>query len=313
MKTKTIKVLLQNKIQDWIDHIEDKAIMAIIKQHSIVTGGSIASMYLNEPVSDFDIYLDSKSAVKTVCEYYTKKLFKVSTKYNIEILDGADDPDYDYYSDDWLEKGYSNQKGMAMHKLGKDRIKLFMEDAGMFRIADEHKNRKKGKPKKYFPAFISPNAITLSDDIQIIIRFYGSPEQIHENYDFVHATNWYTFKDNKLELRNEALESLLTKELRYIGSKYPVTSIIRAKKFVLRGFSINAAQYLKMCYQVSELDLSDPVVLEDQLTGVDVAYFEIMLNAMREKKKTTKDWEAKYSWLSTMLDKIFDDNNIIES
>lgn len=308
MKTRTIKKILKNKIQDWMDHVKDPKIKNIIKNHSIVIGGSIASMYLNEDVSDFDIYLDSKSAVLDICKYYIKKL----GTGNIEILDGADDPKHDYYSDDFHKKEYSNQKGMAIHMLGKDRVKLFMEDAGMFRIPEGKKLNKKGEPKKYFPAFISPNAITLSDDIQVIIRFYGKAEEIHENYDFVHATNWYMFKDDKLELRKEAIESLLTKELRYIGSKYPVTSIIRSRKFVFRGYSINAAQYLKMCYQVSQLDLSDPVVLEDQLTGVDIAYFEIMLNAMRDLKKNNKAWEANYKWLCTLLDKIFDRNEIEE-
>lgn len=323
MKSKTIKKRLENKIQEWIDNVDDKKIKNIIQNHSIVTGGSIASMFHNQDVSDYDIYLDSKPAVLAICAYYInllndpkgKKVTQVTKcpMYNIEILDGANDPDYDYYSETFYEREYSNQKGMAIHKLGKDRVKLFMQDAGMFRINDDDKNDKKGNPKKYFPVFISPNAITLSDDIQIIIRFYGDPEEIHKNYDFVHATNWYSFKDKVLHLRHEALESLLTKELRYIGSKYPVTSIIRTKKFILRGYTINAAQYMKMCYQVSQLNLADPVVLEDQLTGVDVAYFEIILDAMREKKKSLKDWEATYSWLATMLDRIFDGNEITES
>ena len=33
--------------------------------------------------------------------------------------------------------------------------------------------------------------------------------------------------------------------------------MIRTRKFLKRGWHINAGQYLKMCFQISELDLSD--------------------------------------------------------
>ena len=30
--------------------------------------------------------------------------------------------------------------------------------------------------------------LTLSGAVQLIIRFYGPPEEIHANYDFIHCT-----------------------------------------------------------------------------------------------------------------------------
>src|SRR3546814_939057 len=53
----------------------------------------------------------------------------------------------------------------------------------------------------YRPVFMSTNAITLSDKIQIVLRFYGEADAIHENYDFVHCTNYWTSKDANLTLR----------------------------------------------------------------------------------------------------------------
>jgi hypothetical protein len=58
------------------------------------------------------------------------------------------------------------------------------------------------------PVFMSTNAITLSDKIQIVLRFYGEADTIHENYDFVHCTNYWTSKAGELVLRQPALESL---------------------------------------------------------------------------------------------------------
>jgi len=136
---------------------------------------------------------------------------------------------------------------------------------------------------KYVPVFLSTNAITLSNKIQLVFRFTGEPEQIHANYDFVHCTNYWTTKEGELVLHAEALESLLSRELRYRGSRFPICSIIRLRKFIARGWSINAGQIFKMCYQVSKLDLDDLSVLEDQLTGVDVAYFKQVLDKLKEK------------------------------
>src|SRR3546814_5103821 len=82
----------------------------------------------------------------------------------------------------------------------------------------------------YRPVFMSTNAITLSDKIQIVLRFYGEADAIHENYDFVHCTNYWTSKDANLTPRQPALESLLCKEIRYVGSKYSVCSVIRLRK-----------------------------------------------------------------------------------
>ena len=102
--------------------------------------------------------------------------------------------------------------------------------------------------KPFTPIFLSSNAITLSDRIQIVIRFYGDPEEIHKNFDFVHCTNYWLSWNNSLETSDKALESLLAKELYYMGSKYPICSVIRTRKFLRKGWHINAGQYLKMAF-----------------------------------------------------------------
>lgn len=160
------------------------------------------------------------------------------------------------------------------------------------------------KPK-YRPVFLSSNAITLSDKIQIVVRFYGEAEEIHKNYDFVHCTNYYDYGKDDLVLRQEALESLMSKELKYQGSKYPLCSIIRTRKFIKRGFHINAGQYLKMCFQLSQLDLTNIDTLEDQLIGVDSAYFMALIDALRAKKESDSMFKVEESYVTTIIDRIF--------
>ncbi len=300
MKEKTIKKVLKQKISDWADSVTDSRIKKIINEHTIITGGSIASMLLKETVNDFDVYLDDKESVIALANYYIKGIRGIS------LIDGKDYPGFDYNdpSNDLSAVDYNHQLGRCVHNLEEERVKFFIPDAGVLKIEVDEEDK---DCKKFLPTFFSANAITLTDDVQIVIRFHGEAEKIHENYDFVHATNYYISKSNKLVLRQEALTALLTKELRYIGSKYPLTSVIRSKKFILRGFTCGAGTYLKMLYQVSLLDLNDLTVLEDQLAGVDVAYFDLLIQALQKMEKTGK--ELNYGYLSTIIDKIFNDED----
>ncbi|WP_456867553.1 hypothetical protein [Galbibacter sp. BG1] len=297
MKIKTIKKIIQAKIEKWADSVSDPDIKKIIKENTIITGGSIASMLLNEPVNDFDVYLDSKEAAKKISNHYTK------SNNEVLVIDGSDYKNFDYYNDSCLESiEYNHQLGRCVHNLDEDRIKLYIPEKGILKVDIPEEDQ---SADKFIPSFFTSNAITLTDDLQIVIRFHGKAEDIHENYDFVHATNYYISKTNKLVLREEALTSLLTKDLQYIGSKYPLTSVIRSKKFILRGFTCGAGTYLKMLYQVSLLNLNDITVLEDQLAGVDVAYFEVLLDALNNMKK--RDEKLNYGYLSTLIDRIFNE------
>ena len=102
-------------------------------------------------------------------------------------------------------------------------------------------------------------------------------------------------------LRPDALEALLAKELRYVGSKYPICSVVRLRKFISRGWRINAGQILKMAMQISQLDLTDIKVLEDQLTGVDTAYFLQLIQRLKDNDPE----KVNGAYLIEIIDRIF--------
>lgn len=274
MKSKTIKAVLSKKIDEWLKSIDDDAVRRLAKNNTIVTGGCIASMLLGEPVNDFDIYFKNKETVRAIANYYVNKyrtLHPAAGNISIEEID--------------------------------TRIKIKIRSAGvageMPQAEEDNEDITEDEGEKYRPVFLSANAITLSNKVQLILRFYGEPEAIHKNYDFVHCTNYYC--DGNLVLYANALEALLTRELRYIGSKYPLCSVIRLRKFIKRGWTINAGQILKMCMQISQLDLADINVLEDQLIGVDAAYFNQVIEALKEKGTDRVD----AAYLSTIIDRMF--------
>lgn len=149
------------------------------------------------------------------------------------------------------------------------------------------------------------NAISLSNKIQIVTRFYGKVEEIHKNYDFVHCTCAWSSWDNEVFLPPKALECIINKELYYVGSKYPLCSIIRTRKYIERGYHINAGQYVKMCMQLNELDLKDVKVLEEQLTGVDTTYFQMMVEALQKHMEETGDSKVDTMYAMELINKLF--------
>ncbi len=291
MLSKNIRKKLRSKLDNWLHNVEDDKIANIISDNTIITGGAIVSMLMGEEVNDYDVYFRTKDACLAVCDYYANK-FNMTHAANCRV--------------DVSEDG---------------RISLFIKSAGALGDKDAFVNdesepeetesyiEEPAEPNtekpKYRPVYLSTNAITLSDKIQIVIRFYGEPEQVHENYDFVHCTCYYTSWDNRIVLPARALEAIINKELFYVGSKYPLCSIIRSRKFISRGWQINAGQYLKMALQLNELDLKDLNVFADQLVGVDSAYFNAAIAQIKKKKEEDPNFTVDNTYLFEIINRIF--------
>ena len=289
---KNIKKSLNAKMKDWLKNVDNDDIKKTIMENAIITGGSIVSMLNNEEVNDYDVYFRTQDAVIKITNYYV-------AKFN------------------------ENHKNIAEVKVDDDtgRVSIFIQSAGTAsenngvtdeseptpfkEPSDEKTNAEPELKPKYRPVYLSSNAITLSDKIQIIIRFYGEPKEIHENYDFVHCTCYWTSWNNELCLPSRALEAIINKELYYMGSKYPLCSIIRTRKFINRGYTINAGQYLKMALQLNQLDLLNVDTLEDQLMGVDSAYFAAAIRSIKERQTSEPEWKLDDGYLFEIINRIF--------
>ena len=313
MKAKTIKKVIGLKINNWLDSIDDEEVRTLAATNTIVTGGCIASMLLQESVNDFDIYFRNKETAVSVAMYYVKK-FKDNLPVSfengrtVEIFVKSNTPD-----DDDRVKIIVKSAGVAGENSSKESYGYFEQNAAIGQqefidvsmpedgdeAAQAVEAAEENGGNKYRPVYLSSNAVTLSDKIQIIIRFFGDPDEIHKNYDFAHCTNYWTSWENKLVLRPAALEAIITRELVYIGSKYPLCSIIRTRKFIKRNWCINAGQFVKMAMQLNELNLLDINVLEDQLTGVDVAYFVQIIDKLKGKEDITT------AYIIEIIDRMF--------
>jgi hypothetical protein len=290
MNKKNMRKALDWKIKDWLSSIDDINVRSAIRRSAIVTGGAFVSLLNSEEVNDYDVYFKDKESLLTVINYYVKEWGETHGNASIEILDSPERIMLRIKSVGAIEDDPSEDP---------------REDI-LSTVEELEEDQQEEKPKKkYRPVFLSTNAITLSDKIQIVIRFFGSIEDIHKNYDYVHTTCSYDFFEREVTLPSEALECIINKELRYQGSRYPLASIIRSRKFMQRGWTINAGQYLKMALQLNELDLKDPEVLEDQLVGVDSLYFQKFISALKNKVSQDSEFSIDNTYLFELINRIF--------
>lgn len=288
MQIKTIRKNIENKMSEWITTIDDEGLRNSVRENLLVSGGCIASMLLNEDVRDYDVYLQAQDVLVNLVKYYTKDIIE-----DVKVLDGRERERLLYENDCGGKSVFS----ISVNNLKSNQVKLFFNDS---LVGVRINEKKEIKEKEYIPLYFSPNCISLSNKVQVVLRFNGPPKEIHKNYDFVHATNYYTFKEG-LVTNKAALESLLTKQLKYQGSLYPLTSILRMKKFVKRNWNINAGEVLKIMFQISELNMSDPNILEEQLTGIDVAYFAKVIEILRGV-----DIKITSPYLNEIINRVFE-------
>lgn len=336
MNSKNIKKHLNAKMRDWLNSITDENVKKAIRENTIITGGAMVSLLTGETIHDYDVYFRTKEACVTVAKYYVELWNTTHPNDKVVSLKVEDDKTEMKKVTKDASLPFSEENSQEIPVVIPGRVKVWIQSKG---IAEEEKPQQEtsvampendllfppvddkeksdeevaiekdsetseDKPK-YRPVFLSSNAITLSDKIQVVTRFYGEIEEIHKNYDFAHCTCSWTSWDNEVQLPTKALECIINKELYYVGSKYPLCSIIRTRKYLERGYHINAGQYVKMAFQLNELDLYNIETLEEQLTGVDSGYFLMMIDALRKKADESGEARVDKSYVFELINRMF--------
>ena len=296
-KRKTIEKIIRAKVDQWLKSITDEGLRREIKHDYLLSGGAIASMLLGDAPNDFDFYFQTTSVAAKVANYYVNK-FKEEQKdkgidaySNVTVIEGDARVHIKAKSIGVLEDGGEGSEYQYFEMLPPKDLESYL-----------HNIEEKKAKKDFKVAFLSENAITLYGGVQIIIRFCGDASVIHKNFDFAHCMQYFT-EDDGLVLNVDSLVSLMARELKYVGSLYPICSLFRIRKFLQRGFTITAGEILKISYDVNQLDLNDFTVLRDQLVGMDAAYFNEILRILQAD--STKEIDRTY--LVSIIDKVFDE------
>lgn len=321
MLGKNIKIHLAKKLTDWANSVDNPEISEIILTKTIISGGSIVSLLNDEEPKDYDVYIKDLESLLKISNYYLDK-YKNSYK---KLDDNDENSKLKEFVDDnksfCIQTCYWNNDKACWSviednnygKYDDIRLRCFIRsygaagedvEASLFSLNKIKSNNK----DKYYPKLFTNNAITLSDKIQLVLRFYGNADKIRSSFDFVHTLCYYDNSENKLELPSRSLEAIINKELYYIGSKYPLCSIIRTRKFLKKSYTIDASQYLKMVLQLNEMDLTNIHVLEEQLIGVDSVYFYSVINKIKKDMKIDEKIDIYY--LIKLITEVFDKESV---
>ena len=317
MKTKTIRSVMRMKLERWAATLDPPLRQAALRD-ALVCGGAVSSMLMGERVNDYDLYIKNPVTLQMLANHYAS-VFNMSNKlksvneYDVQVADKEirniqgelerritfvmrsagvasenQDDVYDYFEcspDAVAEAFVDGLKGNPMEAVEEVTTEL----------ADK-------KKPPFRPVFFSDNAVTLSDKVQLVVRFHGKMEEIHCNFDFVHSMCGYDYEIDHLYASHDAMASMLSKDLEYRGSLYPLASMFRMRKFMARGWRITAGQMLKIAWQLNELDLSDMDVLNEQLMGVDRAYMKQLIDRINSKDPKQK---VDSAYVALLVDEVF--------
>lgn len=324
---KAIKAICRNKIDDLCKCIskKDKELAEDLKRHCFVSGGAITSLLQGEQPNDFDIYIDNLETLYKICVFYTKQWndnHKTQKEFNIVKRIITDKNEL---------LGSYDQNLNVIYDV-RESVEVQVRSSGVVRDEDvegqdETENlalppkeiieeinsvKEEYKEEKYVIKCITSNALSLSDDVQIICRFCGKPEEIFKNYDFIHTMQAYYRVNDELLLNTKSLVSIMAKRLEYQGSLFPICSLFRLRKFLSRGWTISSTEILKIAYQISKLNLDNVSVLKEQCLGCDYYYMLSFIEALQQWRENNQGVEFNSEYMFELLEEVFDKDYSLE-
>ncbi|GIU69849.1 MAG: hypothetical protein KatS3mg002_1085 [Candidatus Woesearchaeota archaeon] len=115
-------------------------------------------------------------------------------------------------------------------------------------------------------------------------KMIGNPEYILSHFDFTVCMGAYSFKDKTVIYSERFLLDLAKRELVYNkNTLFPISSLVRTKKYLKRGYNINTLEYLKIISHIHSLlkkveEDNDKDLLKEQFNGLDVVLIENIMD-----------------------------------
>lgn len=293
MNEKRIVQRLNIETKKWIETIQDEELKDKVRTNVVVAGGAITSLLEGETPNDYDVYIKDFDVLVDLANYYAE-LWNKDGRHKSKVTIQVDGHEPESDPKDRKVICYITSNGVAG-----DKEEISKASAG----TEENIKVEEDEVADYRPVFFTDNAISLKGKIQLVLRFWGEPEKIISSFDYVHCTNYFDRGEQNLHISKDALMSILNKQLKYVGSQFPICSLFRMRKYMERGYTISAGEILKMSFQISKLDLTDIDVLREQLIGVDTTYMIALVDRLEQAQE--EDVNIDYSYVVQLIDEIF--------
>lgn len=293
MNEKRILQRLNSETKKWVESIQDEELKGKVRSNVVIAGGAITSLLEGETPNDYDVYIKDFDVLVELANYYAE-LWNKDGRHKSKVTIQVDVPEPEGDVETSKVICFITSKGVA----GEEE-EITKASAGTEANIEVEEN----EVADYRPVFFTDNAISLKGKIQLVLRFWGEPEKIISSFDYVHCTNYFDRGNQDLHISKDALMSILNKQLKYVGSQFPICSLFRMRKYMERGYTISAGEILKMAFQISNLDLTDINVLREQLIGVDTTYMIDLVDRLEQAQEDNVDID--YTYVVDLIDEIF--------
>ena len=250
---RTVNNLCEEKLKELA--LTEKQFSETILCTSFIAGGAILSVSKQEKIKDYDLFMTTPAAAL--------KLFNILIK---RIPDGDSltlTVEQDNINPN-LHRGYLFLNNAFREDTLEKAIDRFNENCKKYKI----------KSHKVYPIYLSKNALTLSNGVQLIFRFIGEPKEVFSTFDYEHCKVYW--RPNPLGLllgsvhyEGRSQESIAKNELIYTGNtRFVLSAISRLNKFIKRGWGISPSSLLSLALSVNKVDWSSREALEEELLGI---------------------------------------------
>lgn len=99
--------------------------------------------------------------------------------------------------------------------------------------------------------------------------YKNNPLEIFDEFDFSVCCGAFSFKDNFFYFHKEFFKHLSQRKLVFNKNhKYPISSLLRSKKYEGKGFFISKSEYLKIVFAIAALNIKTNAEAARQLEGM---------------------------------------------
>lgn len=102
--------------------------------------------------------------------------------------------------------------------------------------------------------------------------------QIFDNIDFSICMCAYDFEEERFIFHKSFIESYRSNSITFnIKTPYPISSLLRTKKYEKKGYIFNTKELLKICFTINRLNIKTYEDVINHLVGVSTSYYQDFL------------------------------------
>jgi hypothetical protein len=247
--------------------------------NSFIAGGVIASVAKEEKIKDYDLFMTNAASARSIVNTLLRR---VSPGETIQLTTSVDSINPNLHRGN-LEFAYPERMITTLE----EQIDLFNEAC--------KKTKSRGRA---IPAYLSKNALTMNNGVQVIFRFIGDPKEVFTTFDYEHCKAYWRPDPlglllGKLVYEGRSQESFAKNELIYTGNtRFALSAISRLNKFIKRGWCVSPSSLLSLALTAAKIDWSNRDALEEELLGIygiENKTLKTILNLCSTKNKVDLD------------------------